>query len=65
MRLLGGFYVVFKPAIWLLNKSSNFLLRRVLRLQPVRKSELAHSEEELRLILEQSEKSADVSSARP
>src|SRR5436189_3120317 len=61
MRLLGAFYVLFKPAIWLLNKSSNFLLRRVLRLQPVRGSELAHSEEELRLILEQSEKSADVS----
>src|SRR5207253_10601301 len=60
MRPLGGFYILFKPAIWLLNKSSNFLLRRVLRLQPVRGSELAHSEEELRLILEQSEKSADV-----
>src|SRR5881296_3740880 len=25
MRLLGAFYVLFKPAIWLLNKSSNFL----------------------------------------
>src|SRR2546423_398165 len=61
MRPLGAFFVFFKPAIWLLNKSSNFLLRRVLRLQPVRGSELAHSEEELRLILEQSEKSADVS----
>src|SRR5436305_11016960 len=60
MRLLGAFYVVFKPAIVLLNKSSNFLLRRVLRLQAVRASELAHSEEELRLILEQSEKSAEV-----
>src|SRR5438552_5466278 len=60
MRLLGAFYVLCKPAIWLLNKSSNFLLRRVLRLQPIRASELAHSEEELRLILEQSEKSADV-----
>ncbi|HEX3420564.1 MAG TPA: hemolysin family protein [Candidatus Udaeobacter sp.] len=60
VRPLSGFYVLFKPAIWLLNKSSNFLLRRVLRLQPVRGSELAHSEEELRLILEQSEKSADV-----
>ena len=60
MRPLGGFYVLFKPAIWLLNKSSNFLLHRVLRLQPVRGSELAHSEEELRLILQQSEKSADV-----
>src|SRR5437588_9736253 len=60
MRLLGAFYVLFKPAIWLLNKSSNFLLHRVLRLQPIPASELAHSEEELRLILEQSEKSADV-----
>ena len=60
MRPLGGFYVLFKPAIWLLNKSSNFLLHQVFRLQPVRGSELAHSEEELRLILQQSEKSADV-----
>ncbi len=60
MRPLGVFYAVFKPAIWLLNKSSNFVLRRVLRLQPIPASELAHSEEELRLILEQSEKSADV-----
>src|SRR5881398_787335 len=60
MRLLGAFYVLFKPAIWLLNKSSNFLLHRVLRLHPIPASELAHSEEELRLILEQSEKSADV-----
>jgi CBS domain containing-hemolysin-like protein len=60
MRLLSGFYVLFKPAIWLLNKSSNFLLLKVFRLQPVRGSELAHSEEELRLILQQSEKSADV-----
>jgi CBS domain containing-hemolysin-like protein len=60
MRPLGAFYVLFKPAIWLLNKSSNFILHRMLRLQPVRGSELAHSEEELRLILHQSEKSADV-----
>ena len=60
MRPLGAFYVLFKPAIWLLNKSSNLLLRRVLRLQPIPASELAHSEEELRLIFEQSEKSADV-----
>ncbi|PYI65188.1 MAG: hypothetical protein DMF07_05465 [Verrucomicrobia bacterium] len=35
MQLLGAFYVLFKPAIWLLNKSSNFLLHRVLRLQPI------------------------------
>ncbi len=61
VRPLGGFYVVFKPVIWLLHKSSNFLLRGLLRIQPVPSSELAHSEEELRLILDQSEKSDEVS----
>src|ERR1700752_1455404 len=33
VRPLGAFYFLFKPAIWLLNKSSNFLLQRVLRMQ--------------------------------
>ena len=61
IRPLGAFYVLFKPAIWLLHKSSNFLLQTVLRRQPVPSTELAHSEEELRLILEQSEKSKEVS----
>src|SRR5438552_206395 len=61
VRPLGAFYVVFKPAIWLLHKSSNFLLQTVLRRQPVPATELAHTEEELRLILEQSEKSEEVS----
>jgi CBS domain containing-hemolysin-like protein len=62
VRPLGAFYFLFKPAIWLLHKSSNFLLRTLLRQQPVPLTELAHSEEELRLILEQSEKSKEVSS---
>src|SRR5205823_9788173 len=57
VRPLGAFYFLFKPAIWTLNKSSNFFLQTVLRRQPVPAIELAHSEEELRLILEQSEKS--------
>jgi CBS domain containing-hemolysin-like protein len=61
VRPLGAFYFLFKPAIWILHKSSNFLLRRVLRMKPVAGTELAHSEEELRLILEQSEKSKEVS----
>jgi CBS domain containing-hemolysin-like protein len=61
IRPLGAFYFLFKPAIWLLHKSSNFLLQTVLRRQPVPSTELAHSEEELRLILEQSEKSEEVS----
>jgi len=62
VRPLGAFYFLFKPAIWLLHKSSNFLLQTLLRLKPVAGTELAHSEEELRLILDQSEKSEEVSS---
>jgi len=61
VRPLGAFYFLFKPVIWLLNKSSNLFLRGVFRMKPVAGTELAHSEEELRLILEQSEKSKDVS----
>ena len=61
VRPLGAFYFLFKPAIWTLHKSSNLLLRGLLRMQPVAGTELAHSEEELRLILEQSEKSKEVS----
>jgi CBS domain containing-hemolysin-like protein len=61
VRPLGGFYILFKPAIWLLNKSSNFFLQKLLRIKPVAGSELAHSEEELRLILDESEKSDEVS----
>ena len=55
------FYTVFKPAIWFLNASSNWVLRYVLRLQPAAPHELAHSEEELRFIFEESEKSKEVS----
>src|ERR1051325_3704442 len=33
-RPLGGFYILFKPAIWILNKSSNFFLNRLLRIKP-------------------------------
>jgi len=60
VRPLGAFYIVFKPAIWLLHRSSNFLFRSILRRPPVTATELAHTEEELRLILEQSEKSKEV-----
>jgi len=61
VRPLGAFYFLFKPVIWTLQRSSNFLLHKVLRMKPVGGTELAHSEEELRLILEQSEKSKEVS----
>jgi CBS domain containing-hemolysin-like protein len=61
VRPLGAFYFLFRPAIWILHKSSNLLLQKLLRMKPVSGTELAHSEEELRLILEQSEKSKEVS----
>jgi CBS domain containing-hemolysin-like protein len=61
VRPLGLFYKLFTPAIWSLQKSSNFVLHTLLRFKPVAGTELAHSEEELRLILEQSEKVHEVS----
>src|SRR5881296_2132605 len=57
---LRWFYVVFKPAIWFLNAASNWVLRWILRVEPIAEGELAHSEEELRLIVRESEKSAEV-----
>jgi CBS domain containing-hemolysin-like protein len=54
------FYTLFKPAIWFLNAASNWILRYLLRVEPVAEGELAHSEEELRLIFDESAKSADV-----
>jgi len=59
---LRVFYILFKPAIWFLNASSNWVLRHILRTEPVKEGELAHSEEELRLILDESEESNQVSS---
>src|SRR2546423_400199 len=61
-RPLGAFYFLLRPAMWLLHKSSNLLLVRLLRIKRVAATELAHSEEELRLILDQSEESDEVSS---
>jgi CBS domain containing-hemolysin-like protein len=59
-RPLGLAYVIFRPAIWILNGAANWLLRHALRLRPVAGGELAHSEEELRLIFAESAKSAEV-----
>lgn len=60
VRPLTLFYGVFKPAIWCLNKSSNFILKNLFHLDPVGGAELAHSEEELRVILTQSESAEEV-----
>ena len=61
VRPLGLFYVVFKPVIWCLNKSSNIILKKIFRIDPVGGPELAHSEEELRVILTESENADEVS----
>src|SRR5881409_3790968 len=57
---LRWFYAIFKPAISFLNAASNWVLRRVIRVEPIAEGELAHSEEELRLIFAESSKSAEV-----
>ena len=61
VRPLQLFIAVFKPFIWVLNVSANFLLRRVFRISPVGESELAHSEEEVRAILAESARADGVS----
>ena len=47
---MWAFYRASYPAIWTLNHAANFLLRLV-GVAPVTESELAHSEEEVRLLL--------------
>jgi CBS domain containing-hemolysin-like protein len=59
-RPLHYFYVLFKPAIWLLNGAANWTLAHIFRIQAVSESELAHSEEELRHIVAESQKSKEV-----
>ena len=56
VRPLGLFHLVCQPAVWLLNQSSNVILKHVFRINPVSKSELVHTEEELRIILTESER---------
>jgi CBS domain containing-hemolysin-like protein len=57
---LRWFYALFKPAIWFLNAASNWVLRHLFRVEPIAEGELAHSEEELRFIVQESEKSEEV-----
>jgi CBS domain containing-hemolysin-like protein len=60
-RPLAFFYTILKPAIWFLNAASNWLLKVVFRIEPMSGHELAHSEEELRVILSESQGSENVS----
>ncbi len=57
---LRWFYLFAFPAIWVLNKSSSAILR-VIGVRPATGGEIAHSQEELRMILATSEKAGILS----
>jgi len=59
-HFLRGFYVVMFPLIFVLNKSSNGILR-LLGIRPEATADVAHSQEELRMILATSEKAGVLS----
>lgn len=61
-RPLIWFYKVMYPFIWVLNGSA-FQLIRVFGFKPTKEHEIAHSEEELRLILSESYKSGEINQA--
>ncbi len=58
-RPLIFFYRVMYPFIWVLNGSANLLIR-LIGLKPASEHELAHTEEELRIILSESYKSGEI-----
>ena len=53
---LHWFYWLFRPAIWTLNGATNLVLR-LIRIEPTSEHEMAHTEEELRMILNASGRS--------
>jgi CBS domain containing-hemolysin-like protein len=58
-RPLIMFYKIMYPVIWVLNGSAR-LITRMFGLKPVSEHELAHTEEELRIILSESYKSGEI-----
>ncbi|MFP7295668.1 hemolysin family protein [Neobacillus niacini] len=58
-RPLILFYKVMYPFIWLLNGSAR-IVTSIFGLKPVSESEMAHTEEELRIILSESYKSGEI-----
>jgi len=55
---LYWFFMIFRPFIWLMNSSSNFLLN-IIGIKPVGEHEI-HSVDELRLLVEQSRKGGEI-----
>ena len=54
-----GFFIVFRPLIWLLQSSTNTILR-TLRLEPPGAEHEAHSEAELRMLLSSSAEQGEI-----
>lgn len=59
-RPLHFFYKALRPFIWFFNGNANWFLKNILKVEPVGEHELAHSEEELRVILSESEEANEV-----
>lgn len=59
-RPLHTFYVVFRPFIFILNGTANFLLKKWFKIDPVSEAEAVHSSEELALLVEESERQQEV-----
>ncbi|HEX2787987.1 MAG TPA: hemolysin family protein [Ignavibacteria bacterium] len=55
------FYSIFKPFIWVLNKSANVLLR-LIGINPLSKAEQIHSEEEIRYLISEGRKTGVIDS---
>ena len=62
-HLLRVFYIVMYPAIWLLNGTARFILRSI-GVAPASEHDLAHSTEELKMILADSEKAGILSQTK-
>lgn len=59
-RPLHLFYAVFRPCIFILNGTANWLLKKVFKIDPVSEGEAVHSSEELALLVEESERQQEV-----
>src|SRR5690606_23204758 len=58
---LNIFYKILNPAIWALNGTANMILR-LFGIKPVSESERSHSEEELRLLIAEGQKTGAIDS---
>lgn len=56
-----AFYRIFKPFIWIINASSNGILK-LLGIKPVKKDEVMHTEDEIRFLISEGQKKGVIDS---